>query len=131
RLATTFAPLFVLAQNKTARMGSLSIGNQTLVINNNNGYGVDFTGATTLTGAATFSLTTATASNVVPGLTLSGVVGGAFATTTAGSSASRTPRRWVPGSSVSRQPSPPPARPCSSRTTSLSPTSSIFRGRTM
>ena len=86
RLATTFAPNFIQAQNKTARLGALSIGAQTLVINNNNGYGVDFTGAASITGAATFSPTTVTASNVVPGLTLSGLVSstGSFATTKAG-----------------------------------------------
>ncbi len=84
RLGTTFAPLFPAAVNKTARLGTLSIGTQTLSITNTNGYGVDFTGATTLTGASTFSVANTNISTVVPGLTLSGAVNGAFGFTKTG-----------------------------------------------
>ena len=55
----------------TFNLGTLSIGAQTLNFTGANGYGVRF-GATTLTGAAVFNPTTATA-------TLGGVVSGAFA----------------------------------------------------
>ena len=55
----------------TFQLGTLSIGAQTLTVSGANSYGVRFAGATTLTGAATFSPTTAK-------LTLGGAVGGAF-----------------------------------------------------
>ncbi len=76
RLGTTYAPLFTTAANKTMQLGTLTIGAQTLTITNNNGYGVEFTGTATLTAAANFSVTTASVSTAVPGLTLSGVVAG-------------------------------------------------------
>ncbi len=63
--------------NKTVLLGNLSMGEDVLTVTPSNGYGVRFTGATTLTGAtgaSYISVGTATASNVVQGLTLSGVV---------------------------------------------------------
>ena len=62
----------------TFNLGTLSIGAQTLNVTGANGYAVRFTGATTLTGAATFNPTTAP-------LVLDGVVGGAFDLTKTGS----------------------------------------------
>ncbi len=64
------------ALNKTITFGSLSIGNQVLTVTGNNGYGVRFTGATTFTDTLppTLNVAGAQASNVVPGLTLAGVV---------------------------------------------------------
>ncbi|MEI6607394.1 MAG: hypothetical protein WCP35_18945, partial [Verrucomicrobiota bacterium] len=70
--------------NKTLQLGSLTLGANTLTVTNNNGYGLAFSGATTLTGAATFSVATANASNAVNGLTLSGAVSGGFGLTKTG-----------------------------------------------
>jgi autotransporter-associated beta strand protein len=87
RLGTTYAPLFATASNKTIQLGTLSISAQTLTVNNNDGYELEFTGTTTLTGAANFSVATATASNVVQGLTLGGSVtdgAGSFGITKSG-----------------------------------------------
>ena len=61
----------------TFELGTLSIGAQTLSVSGANGYAVRFTGATTLTGAATFHPTTAP-------LILDGAVGGAFDLTKTG-----------------------------------------------
>jgi len=67
------------AQNKTLQLGTLSIGNQTLTVNNNNGFGLEFTGTTTLTAATpTFSVGGGSNAPVVQGLTLSGKVTGAY-----------------------------------------------------
>ena len=84
RAATEFAPLFLTAANKTLQQGTLTLGGQTLTVTNNNGYGLEFTGTTTLSGAPTFSVATASASNVVQGLTLTGKVTGGFGFTKAG-----------------------------------------------
>ena len=62
----------------TFNLGTLSIGAQTLNVTGANGYAVRFTGATTLTGAATFNPTTAP-------LILDGAVGGVFDLTKTGS----------------------------------------------
>lgn len=66
------------ALNKTIQEGTLSfVGNQTLTVTNNNGYGLEFAGNVSLSGTTTtFNVVSATASNVVQGLTLSGVVSG-------------------------------------------------------
>lgn len=74
RLGTTYAPLFTLASNKTAELSTLNIGGQTLAVTPANGYGLEITGATTLTGAATFNIGGVQDANVVQALTLSGVV---------------------------------------------------------
>lgn len=84
RRGDTYAPLFTTASNKTARLTDLSIGGQNLVVANNNGYGLEFSGTTTFTAAPTFTVNNATASNVIPGLSLSGPVTGAFGLTKAG-----------------------------------------------
>ena len=80
RLGITYAPLYTQAANKTAQLGTLSIGANTLTITNNNGYSVDFTGAVTLTDTPTFSVANATSSSpmVQQGLVLSGLVSEAF-----------------------------------------------------
>ena len=62
----------------TFELGTLGIGAQTLNVTGANGYGVRFTGATTLTVAATFNPTTAP-------LVLDGAVGGVFDLTKTGS----------------------------------------------
>ena len=66
------------AANKTLRLGNLSIGAQTLTVTPSNGFGLEFTGTTTLTAAATFNVSTAAASDVVQGLTLTGQLTGGF-----------------------------------------------------
>ncbi|GEP44951.1 autotransporter-associated beta strand repeat-containing protein [Brevifollis gellanilyticus] len=63
------------ARNKTLQKVNLINNGSILAVNNLNGYGLEFTGTTSLTtGASHFSVTNASASNVVAGLTLSGVV---------------------------------------------------------
>lgn len=66
--------------NKTIRMGNLSIGGNVLTISNNNGYGLEFSGTTTLspgaTGNTVLNLGTSKPSNLVQALTLSGKVTG-------------------------------------------------------
>ncbi|MCE9609011.1 MAG: autotransporter-associated beta strand repeat-containing protein [Chthoniobacter sp.] len=63
------------AANKMLQLDTLSIGAQTLTVTNSNGFGLEFTGATTLTGAtaSTFSVGTANVSTAVFGLTLNGL----------------------------------------------------------
>ncbi|MEA3212062.1 MAG: hypothetical protein QOE70_5119 [Chthoniobacter sp.] len=65
--------------------GLTTNGAFTLTVTPSNGYGLNLTGITTITTAApTFSVGTATASNVVQGLTLSNQVTGSFGFTKAG-----------------------------------------------
>jgi autotransporter-associated beta strand protein len=67
------------ALNKTMQLGNLNTGGaNTLTVTPANGYGLEFTGATTLGGNSTFSVGGTQVSNVVQGLTLSGIVDGAF-----------------------------------------------------
>lgn len=77
---TAAAPtLFTQALNKTIQLGSLTFGNdgRTLTVTPFNGYGLEFTGTTTLDkNLTTINVATATASNVIQGLTLSGKVTG-------------------------------------------------------
>ncbi|QIF03831.1 autotransporter-associated beta strand repeat-containing protein [Roseimicrobium sp. ORNL1] len=86
--ASAGGTLFQTPLNKTMQFGTLLIGANTLTITNNNGYGVEFSGGVSLTGAATFSVSTASAaSTTVPGLVLSGIVddgAGSFGFTKAG-----------------------------------------------
>ena len=74
------------AANKTLMLGNLNISGQTLTIaNNSSGFGLEFTGTTTLsTGAPTFNISGGSNAPVVQGLTLSGKVTGAFGITTNG-----------------------------------------------
>ncbi|MEA3211483.1 MAG: hypothetical protein QOE70_4540 [Chthoniobacter sp.] len=75
------------ALNKTvvASGGLTTNGAFTLTVNNNNQYGLNLTGATSITTAApTFSVATATASNLVQGLALSAPVTGGFGFSKAG-----------------------------------------------
>ena len=83
--AVTVARIGGTGLNKTIQLGGLSIGASTLTVTPSNGYGLEFTGALTLTGTPTFSVGTATGSNVVQGLTISGPISGAgFGITKAG-----------------------------------------------
>lgn len=77
RTASLDSPYFLQAANKRAQITSLNMGRQTLTLVNNNGYGLQVTGSTTLTGTPTFTVNNASASNVVPGLELSGQITGA------------------------------------------------------
>lgn len=70
--------LFQTPANKTIELGTLSIGGQTLSVNNSNAYGLEFTGAATMTGSSVFSVANASAVDAIPGLTFSGVLSGAF-----------------------------------------------------
>ncbi|MGC4007426.1 MAG: hypothetical protein QM811_31605 [Pirellulales bacterium] len=76
RLGTTYAPLFTTALNKTASFSTLTTNGNGLTITNTSQYGVLFTGQTTLSGAESFTVANATASNINPGLTLAGKVTG-------------------------------------------------------
>lgn len=62
------------ARNKTLQKASLSNAGSILSVNNLSGYGLEITGGTSLTAASHFAVGVATASNVIQGLTLSGVV---------------------------------------------------------
>ncbi|MCX6839396.1 MAG: autotransporter-associated beta strand repeat-containing protein [Verrucomicrobia bacterium] len=67
------------ALNKMIQLGNLNTGGANiLTVTPANGYGLEFTGLTTLGGNSTFSVGGTQASNVVQGLTLSGIVDGAF-----------------------------------------------------
>jgi autotransporter-associated beta strand protein len=73
------------ALNKTIQLGTLTIGNNTLTVANANGYGLEFTGLTTLSAATpTFSVSGGTASNLVQGLVLAGQVTGSSGFTKVG-----------------------------------------------
>ncbi len=62
------------ARNKTLQESTLTDNGSIVAINNVNGYGLQITGATTFSAASHISVANATASNLVPGVTLSGVV---------------------------------------------------------
>ena len=62
------------ARNKTLQKVNLTNPGSILSVSNQSGYGIQFTGTTTLNGASHFAVGVATASNVVQGLTLSGIV---------------------------------------------------------
>jgi len=72
------------AANKTIQLGNLGIGAQTLTVTPSNGFGLEFAGTTILTGGATFSVGTATTSNVIQGLKLTGQLTGGFGITKTG-----------------------------------------------
>lgn len=70
---------FITASNKTVQLpvSAFTFNAGTLTANNLNGFGLELTGPLTMAGASTsFGVANATASNVVQGLTLSGVVSG-------------------------------------------------------
>ncbi len=67
-----------------SEISNVSIGNVTLTVTNNNGYGLLLPGTVTMTAAPTFSVANATASNLTQGLTLSGQLTGNFGFTKAG-----------------------------------------------
>ena len=77
RLGTSLAPLFTTASNKTVVLSNVALNGNSLTANNLNGYGLQISSDEVLSGSQTFSVTTATASNVVQGLTLTGVLSGA------------------------------------------------------
>jgi autotransporter-associated beta strand protein len=62
------------ARNKLLQKTTLDVPGNIMSVSNLNGYGLEFTGATTLSGPAHFAVGVASGSNVVPGLVLSGVV---------------------------------------------------------
>jgi autotransporter-associated beta strand protein len=62
------------ARNKVIQKGNLTVPGNILSVSNISGYGLEFTGTTTMTGPSHFAVGTATASNVPQGLILSGVV---------------------------------------------------------
>ncbi|MBL9133392.1 MAG: hypothetical protein JNG86_19430, partial [Verrucomicrobiaceae bacterium] len=64
------------ALNKTIQLNDLTMGANTLTVNNLNGYGLEFTGAVDFVGGTFVVLnpTTANTSNIVPGLELSGAL---------------------------------------------------------
>jgi autotransporter-associated beta strand protein len=74
--AITVGRIATAPANKTLQMGALTLGSNILTINNNNGYGLDLQGTTTLSGTPTISVATASFSNTITGLTLSGQVTG-------------------------------------------------------
>ncbi|CAN5238168.1 hypothetical protein BH11PLA2_BH11PLA2_09590 [soil metagenome] len=78
RFGSTYAPIFTTAQNKTIQLTSTGLfaAASVLTVTNNNQYGLDFTGNVSVPAGYTFNVATATASNITPGLTLSGVVTG-------------------------------------------------------
>jgi hypothetical protein len=67
RLGSTFAPLYTAVANKVVVLDNLTTGGQGLTVTNLNGYGVRFTGTTTLSGAESFTVDTAT--NAAPNVT--------------------------------------------------------------
>ncbi len=73
-----------VAINKTLQLGELTLGANALTVSNSSGFGLEFTGATTLTAAPTLSVANIGASNVVSGLTLTGPVSGGFGLTKSG-----------------------------------------------
>ncbi|MDB5320604.1 MAG: Autotransporter-associated beta strand repeat protein [Phycisphaerales bacterium] len=93
-VAATFSNQLNVSANSSISVGKLAAANSlnkyivesgalttngavTLTVNNNNQYGLNVTGTTTMTNAApTFSVTTATTSNQVSGLTLTGALTG-------------------------------------------------------
>ena len=79
RDGTAYSGYFTRAANKTVQLNRLTLAVETLSVQNNSGFGVRFTGIATMNGASNFNVVTATASNAVPGLTLTGqVIGGAI-----------------------------------------------------
>jgi autotransporter-associated beta strand protein len=87
RLGGTYAPLFTTASNKTLQMAAFTMSGP-LAITNNHGLGLELTGAATLGSNQVISVNNvpagASASNVVQGLTFSGVVGGSSGITKQG-----------------------------------------------
>ncbi|MEO6788670.1 MAG: hypothetical protein ABI318_21320, partial [Chthoniobacteraceae bacterium] len=89
---TAYGGYFASARNKTVQIGSLTLGGVILDIKNNytfinppaapvniwNGYGVEVLGTTFNNALNTFTVETATSSNVVQGLKLTGKVTGGF-----------------------------------------------------
>lgn len=62
------------ARNKALQKVNLIVPGNIMSVSNQSGYGLEFTGTTTMTGPSHFAVSVATASNVVQGLILSGVV---------------------------------------------------------
>lgn len=74
------------AANKILQLDALSLPANTLTVINSNGYGLEFTGTTTLTGATatTINVAAANVSTGVMGLTLNGVTSAGSTSSTAG-----------------------------------------------
>jgi autotransporter-associated beta strand protein len=78
RLGAELFPYYTQAANKTIQLTSaMPVGStKPWVITNNNGYGLETTANLALATSQNFNVVNATASNVVQGLTVSGVVSG-------------------------------------------------------
>jgi autotransporter-associated beta strand protein len=83
RLGTTYLPLFTQAANKKIRLASFALSGP-LMLANNNGYGLEITGAATLGSGQLISVATASDSNQVKGLTFTGKVSGSSGITKIG-----------------------------------------------
>ncbi len=77
RLGTTYAPYLPTASNKMLAVPSLNVNGFDLLVNNNNGYGLEVTGAFALPNDQVINVATASASNVTQGMKLTGQVTGA------------------------------------------------------
>ena len=73
---TAYGGYFPSAGNKTIQLNQLSMASNVLTVRNLNGSGVQFTGPASTIGVGTLNVLTATTSNRVQGLTLSGVLSG-------------------------------------------------------
>ncbi|MGC4007428.1 MAG: hypothetical protein QM811_31615 [Pirellulales bacterium] len=77
RTGVDYFPYRPLAANKTFILPSLDVAGNALTISNGNGYGISVTGPTALpTDPQIYNISTASASNLVQGLTLAGQVTG-------------------------------------------------------
>jgi autotransporter-associated beta strand protein len=77
--AGSFAGVFNQAANKTVQLAGLTLGNNIATVTANNGFGLEITGATTLSGTlAGFNVAGTQAADTLPALRLSGAVQSAF-----------------------------------------------------
>jgi autotransporter-associated beta strand protein len=71
--AGSFAGVFNQAANKTVQLAGLTLGNNIATVTANNGFGLEITGATTLSGTlAGFNVASTQAADTLPALRLSG-----------------------------------------------------------
>jgi autotransporter-associated beta strand protein len=76
RLGTSLLPEFATASNKTISLPAFSLNGNALTVNNANGYGLLISSDQVLSGAQSFSVLVASASNAIPGLTITGALSG-------------------------------------------------------
>ncbi|OYW30952.1 MAG: hypothetical protein B7Z47_02580, partial [Chthoniobacter sp. 12-60-6] len=87
RLGTVYAPLFAAAANKTIQIAGstgTTFTSGVLTVTNNVGYGLEITSDVTLGTGQVINVSAASVSNVVQGLTLSGLVSGSSGITKIG-----------------------------------------------